>query len=263
MIDLHSHILPEVDDGADSLDEAVRMALIAVEDGIEAVVATPHVGGSFQPSPSRLEAQHAKLRDALQLHGLPLRILPGSEAFLSLDLGARVAEGRVPRLNGSRYVLVEWPLHQYPAYAGQALFDLRVRGYVPVLAHAERYRIVQSDVNLLVRLIETGTLVQVTAASLLGGFGPAAKRAAEIMLEHEMAHVIASDAHSAANRPPLLSRAVARASELVGEKAARALTVDVPRALVEDQPVRIPAPRPYHRRPFWAFWRQIRRHPNP
>jgi protein-tyrosine phosphatase len=135
------------------------------------------------------------------------------------------------------------------------LFDLRLKGFVPLLAHAERYLIVQSNINMLVPLVERGTLMQVTAGSLLGHFGPEARRAAEVMLSHGTAHVLASDAHSPEYRPPLLSEGMARAAQIVGERAARALVEDFPRALVEDRPIEPPLPREYRPRPIWAFWR--------
>lgn len=255
MIDVHTHILPGLDDGAETLEESVRMAGIAAADGIEALVATPHADETFGQRQTLLDERLAGLREALAAAGLRLEVMAGCEAFVTPDLGARAAGGGLPGLNGSRYLLVEWPLLLYPTYADRALFDLRLKGLVPVLAHVERYRNVQADVNMLVGLIERGVLAQVTAGSLLGQFGSEIQRTAEIILEHDLAHVLASDAHSAAERPPVLACAAARVAQLVGAEAARALVVDVPRALVENRPLEVRPPRPYRRRLFWKLWR--------
>ena len=255
MIDIHAHILPGLDDGAQTLEEAVRLANAACEDGIVAVVATPHADGTFGRRLGYTEQRLTELRQAFLASGLKLEVMPGCEALLTPEIAARAAAGQYLTLNGSRYLLVEWPIYQLPTYVHQALFELRLKGFVPVLAHAERYQAVQTDVNMLVTLVERGALVQVTSGSLLGEFGPEAQRTAEIMLEHGLAHALASDVHSAIHRPPLLSAGATRATRLIGSDAARALVVDTPRAIVEDQPIELPSPRPYRRRPFWAFWR--------
>ena len=255
MIDVHTHILPGLDDGAADLAESIRMAAIAADDGIATLVATPHAEETFGLRRGLAARRLEQVREALGEAGIALEVLPGCEAFLDPEVGGRAAAGALPTLNVSRYLLVEWPLASYPPFVPRALAELIEGGLAPVLAHGERYRAVQDDVNLLVSLIAQGMLVQVTAGSLLGEFGPTARRTAEIMLEHGMAHLLASDAHSSAWRPPRLARGVARAAQIVGEDAARRLVADVPAAIVANQPIEVPAARPLLRRPHWASWR--------
>jgi protein-tyrosine phosphatase len=131
-------------------------------------------------------------------------------------------------------------------------------GIVPIIAHAERYYFVQKNVRFLVPLIERGVAVQVTAGSLLGDAGPSVQRTAEKLIVDNLAHVLASDSHSVDRRPPMLRAARDRASDLVGESKARAMVVDVPRAIVDNLPLELPVPRPDRPRQFWEFWRSER-----
>ena len=255
MVDLHCHILPGVDDGAADLDDALAIASAAAVAGTSVVVATPHFSEEGELTVDLCRERLDDLRRAIAEAGISLDVRLGGEARFVPSVVGRFLNGELPTLAGSRYVLLEWPALLVP-YTEQVLFDLHLRGFVPLLAHVERYRFVQSNVNVLAPLIERGTLAQVTAGSLTGAFGPAARRTAEELIERGLAHVIASDAHSVDWRPPDLRPAVERAERLVGREAARSLVVDVPRAIVENRAVEIEPPHPIRRRPLWAFWRR-------
>jgi protein-tyrosine phosphatase len=254
LVDIHSHILPGVDDGAPDVDASLRMAEVAVRDGISTMVATPHLGGMSSGDSTVFAERLATLRLALAEAGISLDVRLGCEAAFLPNVGALAVAGALPTLADSRFVLLEWP-QLLPPYTDTALFELRLKGYRAILAHVERYRFIQSDVNILVGLVERGALTQITASSLLGRFGPDAQRTAEALLERRLAHVIASDAHGADDRAPTLARAARRAAEIVGEEAARSLVVDVPGAIVENVAVEVEPPLPGRSRPFWAFWR--------
>ena len=253
-VDVHAHILPGLDDGARDFDDAVAIAAAAAAAGTAVMVATPHISDESPVPLAQTRERLTELRRAIAEAGISLDILLGCEPRFVPSVVGRVVAGDLPTLAGSRYLLLEWPVVPV-LYTDQTLFDLRVKGFHPVLAHVERYRFVQSDVNMLVPLVERGTLMQVTAGSLTGAFGPAAQRTAEVLIERGIAHVIASDAHSVDSRPPDLRPAYERALELVGTDAARSLVIDVPRAIVENRAVEIQPPRPPRRRPFWARWR--------
>jgi protein-tyrosine phosphatase len=234
MIDLHSHILPGIDDGAQSIEEALAMAHVASADGITQIVSTPHdVGwdGAWQNPPAGVE----ELQEELERHAIQLRVLPGLEVRIDLDTPARARDGQVMTLNRSRYLLVELPFNHYPPYVEHVLFELQVSGFVPILAHPERCSVLASNPATLFRLVERGVLVQVTAASIAGEFGSAVEAFTRLLLEHRLAHVIASDAHSARLRPPTLSGAVHIAADWIGEQEAITMVTTVPRAIVEDR----------------------------
>ncbi len=256
MIDLHSHIIPGVDDGAATVDDALEMARVARDDGITTVVATPHRNPwSYREDRVDAERRLEEVRLACRREGVELQLLLGGEAYISPDLVEQVESGLALTINGSRYLLIEWPYEHYPPYSERVLFELQVHGIVPIIAHAERYRIIRRDPFYLVTLIERGVLVQVTASGLLGEFGPEIQRTTEMLVAGRLAHVIASDSHGVDRRPPRLSAARDRAVTLVGEPAARAMVSDIPRRIIENEPIELPAPKPRKPQPFWAFWR--------
>ena len=252
MIDLHCHILPGVDDGAATLDDAVAMARVAASDGILAAVATPHGAewaycGSAEETKNRVQDVQAALAQA----NVALDLLPGLEAHLRPEMGAACTRGEIYTLNSSRYLLVEFPLQALPVYADQALFNLQLRGIVPIIAHPERNQAIVAGPELLWRMVEKGMLTQITAGSLVGEFGAKTREVAELLVRHRMAHIIASDSHSAMWRAPRLSAAVERASDLIGPRDAEAMVVDIPRAIVNDEIVDVPPPLPLEKRRSW------------
>jgi protein-tyrosine phosphatase len=256
LIDLHNHILPGVDDGARDLAESLEIAHVARNDGITTIVATPH-RNSWSYDADLVDAQRrlAEVQQACLQDGCGVELKLGGEAYVAPDLASQVQNGLAFPINRSRYLLVEWPFDQYPAYSDQVIFELRVRGIVPIMAHAERYRVVQRDIYHLVPLIEHGVIVQVNAGSLLGDLGPGIQKVAEALLTEDLAHVLATDSHSPRHRPPVLSSARDRASELIGAERARAMVEDLPRQIVENRAFTLPSPKQRRPKPFWAFWR--------
>jgi protein-tyrosine phosphatase len=256
LIDLHTHILPGVDDGAEDLASSVAMARMARADGISTIVATPHRNPwSYCAEPEHARQLLESVRDACRAADCDVEILLGAEAHIAPDLPDQLRQGIALTINASRYLLIEWPVDLWPSYTDHVIFDLQVRGIVPIIAHAERYRVVQRDTRFLVPLVERGVVVQVTAGSLLGDAGPETRKVAETMLADNLAHLLASDSHSVIRRPPVLSAARARSRAIVGEERARAMVEAVPRAILDNRPLSLPAPNPSRSRPFWAFWR--------
>lgn len=256
MIDLHNHLLPGVDDGAATLADSVDIARVARADGITAIVATPHRNPwSYRADRADAEGRLAEVAAACAEAGIDLQLFLGGESYVAPDLPEQVRSGLALTINAGHYLLVEWPYDQYPPYSEPVLFELQVRGLHPVMAHAERYRIVQREPARLAALIERGLVVQVTAGSLLGEAGPAVQRTAESLLEQNLAHLLATDSHSVAHRPPVLSLARERARALVGDERAWALVRDVPAAILEDRPLSLPAPAPRKPRAFWEVWK--------
>jgi protein-tyrosine phosphatase len=253
MIDLHSHILHGLDDGARSLDESLAMARLAVADGITVMAATPHSPASTASivyEPAVVRARAARLASALAAEGIALQVVVGTEVSFEPAMAEKLDRGELLTYAGSRTVLLEPPWGQLPANFATALFSLQIAGYRVLLAHPERLPDVQDDPNLLIPLIERGMLVQLTAQALAGGQGDHMRAVAEMLLTHNLVHVLASDAHGPApRRTPSLAYARRRAADLLGEVAASALVLDTPRALLEGLPVTPPPPRPVAKRP--------------
>ncbi|MCC7354560.1 MAG: hypothetical protein IT330_12505 [Anaerolineae bacterium] len=250
--DIHCHILPGVDDGPGEIEGSLAMAAQAVADGTGQIVATPH-NMHWRPGAhrERMSALAAQVQQELDQRGLALRIVVGTEVYIAPDLPARLDDGRAYTINGSRYILVELPFTFWPDFSEDALSALQERGLVPILAHAERYTTLQRDPDRLRPLVEHGILVQLTAGSLLGGFGREAQRAAQVLLEHNLAHVIASDGHNTTYRVPVLSATLPLAGKIVGPEAAQTLVESVPAAIVANQPVAIAPPRPVLKQRSW------------
>ena len=239
MIDLHSHILPGVDDGAATMDDALEMARAAAAAGIAAVAATPHVRGGEPIRAEAMQAGLAELRRALAGAGVELEVHGGGEVDLDRLEALPPDELKGFGLGGNpAYLLVEFPYQGWPLDAPRLLFDLRLAGITPVLAHPERNAAVQAKPERLRELVDAGALVQVTAGSLAGRFGSTNRRTAEALVANGLAHLVASDAHDAGRRGWDLP--AARAA--VGDPAlARWLVEEMPRAIVERQPLQ---PRP-------------------
>jgi len=234
VIDVHHHCLPAVDDGPRDLAESVEMCRLAAEDGIETIVATPHLlRGRWNESRAHLEEGLAQLRDAT--NNTPNLIL-GSEYFFGHDVAELLQRGdAIIPLAGSRYVLMEFASHTIPPLVEQPLYRVQLDGWIPLIAHPERNDVFQQKPELLATLLRLGAKAQITAGSLLGEFGEAAEKAAFLYLERELIHVIASDAHNVKRRPPRMSAARAIVSEMAGKRRAQELFVENPRAIIENR----------------------------
>jgi protein-tyrosine phosphatase len=247
MIDIHCHVLAGFDDGPVSMDESVAMLSLASRGGISRLIATPHsahlVGKSYR------EPDIRQAVSALQVHldqqGVEIDVYPGIEVHVDADLERELREGIAFTLADSRYLLLELPFSMYPTYAEQVVLDLRLRGLVPILAHPERLEYFQENPNLLGRLIRFGALAQLTAESLTGGFGPRSKVASQVMLEHNLFHFLASDAHDSHYRVPNLAKACEVAAKIVGAEAAEALVEANPAAVIQNCEISAPEPRGY------------------
>lgn len=221
MIDIHCHLLPGIDDGAQDLDMALRMARIAVNDGIRVIVCTPHIyPGMYDNDAAGIRVAVAELQAHLDDAGIALRLLAGADAHLTPDLVADVRADRVPTLAGSQYLLLEPPHHVAPPRFEETVFELMAAGLVPVITHPERLSWVESHYDLFVRLVERGCWMQITAGALTGRFGRRVRYWGDRFVCEGHAHLLATDAHHPERRPPLLAEARAAATVLVGVEQA-------------------------------------------
>ncbi len=249
MIDLHHHCLPGVDDGPTDWDEAVAMCQLAADEGIETIVATPHVlRGRWRAWPPReLAARLAELEQ--RIPSAP-RLLLGSEYFFAHDMVEVLTAGKaIVPLAGSRYILLELAANSVPPLIEQPLYRAQLEGWTPILAHPERNIVLQERPEFVAELIGHGVKMQLTAGSLLGEFGPGARRAAETFLDRTMIHFLATDAHNTARRPPRMRAALDLVSQRYGPEVAAALTLENPLAVLENRTLPYdpdPLPPPSH-----------------
>lgn len=234
MIDIHHHCLPGVDDGPSTMAESVDLCRMAADEGIETIVATPHVLRGRWKNTSR--AQLAKILDDLRAAvGERPRIVLGSEYFFGHDMDEMLRTETILPLAGGRYVLVEFSSHTVPPLVRDPLYRVQLNGWVPIIAHPERNIVFQSKPEFLASLIRIGVKTQVTTGSVTGEFGPEAQAAAVEWLHRGWVHVMATDAHNVTKRQPRFRAARARVAELVGEEIAQSLFVDNPKSIVESR----------------------------
>lgn len=254
MIDLHIHILPGLDDGPSSLEEAIEMCILSSDEGIHTLVATPHVIREVYDN-TRDIILHAveSLNTSLSRKRIPIKVLPGADVHLDHDVIERLENMDLCTLNDNkRYILLELPETLSGLHLTRAVSALRKRGLCPVLSHPERSPSFQQNVERLYNLVNSGVLVQITARSLMGGFGKEAKRFAEKLLKHRLVHIIASDAHASTTRAPGLLGAVKRAITLTGEEEALKMVQETPSNILRGVPITPPPPIPWAKtRKFW------------
>jgi protein-tyrosine phosphatase len=257
MYDLHAHILPGVDDGAATREDAVEMARVAAEHGTKVILATPHRRDiTDNHSVPYIQDLLAQLNLDLEKAGVELKLLLGMENHLDLELPEDLSKGRALTINGSRYALVELPFFGYPNYVEDVLFQIQVQGVTPVLAHPERIEAIQRKPDLLVGFVERGMLSQITAGSVVGHFGGNVRRTTRSLLKRGLVHIIASDTHFPRGpRSPVLPPGMEAAASIVGYERARAMVVDTPRAILDDVAVEVELPsRDEVQRRWWRPW---------
>lgn len=237
MIDIHSHIIPNVDDGAQSWEEAVTMCRMAWEDGTEVMVATPHVfNGLYEHNGVNIGDQMEALKERLLGDGVALEVRQGAEVYCRPDLASVLEVNPDLTLNaGGRYFLLEFPHSAVPPNADQLILELVAKNLIPIIVHPERNFRVQGNIELLENFIRLGALCQITAMSLTGGFGLRARKCANELLDKGCVHVIASDAHGEKWRSPILSEAHRYVSEHFGTQKARELFVTFPEKILSGE----------------------------
>lgn len=240
MFDLHCHILPALDDGAENMDTAIAMARIAVENGTTAIVATPHViEGDWLPDWSGIVDGCSELQAALAQKQIPLTLYPGAEVALSLDILDKISGPGAYCINGGRYMLVELPAMEIPGYADEFFFTLQARGITPVIAHAERHPVIANCPEQLQEWVNKGILVQVNGPSLSGRMGERSMKTAELLLHNHMVHILGSDAHSPRRRKPVLAAAREKVLALCGTAVTDKLLQQNPEKIIRSQEIEL------------------------
>lgn len=208
MIDIHSHILPGVDDGAKSEEDSLEMAREAVKQGITAMIATPHHrNGKYDNTRDEIVRYVDILNKLFEKENIPLTVLPGQETRLHGEMMEELHHGVMLPLNGTKYVFVEFPSQNVPRYAKQMLFDIQVAGYTPIIVHPERNHELLEHPDRLYDFVREGALTQVTAASIVGKFGKKIQKFSHQIIEANLTHFIASDAHNTTTRGFMMDEA--------------------------------------------------------
>lgn len=246
-VDIHSHILPGIDDGAADTDAALDMLELSLAEGGDNItLVTPHyICGSLKNDRSIVVDKLAELKSAAAERGLKVNLHCGNEIFLSTEVPELLNNDEICTLAGSSYVLVELPMMSVPDYADEVLYRLKLHGYKPIIAHPERNHQIMSDPNILYDFVCKGIYSQVNASSLKGVYGKKVMEIALNLIRHNLVHFVASDAHSCRGRSPKLQRAYNMVNTCFGKKTAdrlfteNGLAVLGNRAIEAEEPVQI------------------------
>lgn len=207
MIDIHTHIIPGIDDGSGNLETSLGMLKIAKSDGINTLIATPHYyNGYFENDFRDVMSKVNSLEEEAIKNKIDIEILPGQEVFLDKHTIGLYKSGVIGTLNNTRYMLIELPMDNLPSYALDVIYELRLLGVVPILAHPERYRYIIEKPSNLNQFIDEGCFFQINSGSVIGIFGNNAMKTAEIIIKNGLASFVASDAHSTGKRCPRLKK---------------------------------------------------------
>jgi protein-tyrosine phosphatase len=257
MVDIHCHLLPGLDDGPDSLEDSLRMAEMAIADGITHVIATPHANETYPFLPDLVRKRRDEIQERL---GSRLILATGCDFHLSYEnLNDLRRSPSKYTLNQKNYLLVEFADFAIPPTIDRTLHELWMSGLRPIITHPERNGLIRGNPQRLAQWIRQGCYVQVTALSLLGRFGESAQKFTDWLLEKDAIHFFASDAHSLKGRPLLLREAFEVVTERRGHRVARALFIENPLAAFEGRPLPyVPEPPalerpPKRKRRFWFF----------
>lgn len=240
MIDIHCHILPGLDDGADSIEDALEMARMASMSGVRAIIATPHsCVPTFPPNIKSLSLldKFREFRDALKMEGIPIKLYAGAEILCTREMPRLLEQGKLLTLASSKYFLVEFYFNTNPDYINSMLKIVRSNGLIPVIAHPERYDAVQLHPYLVEEWCEKGCVIQVNKGSISGKLGQKAYQSARWILSNGFAHVVASDAHGTSKRTPMMDWIYRHLESELADGYAELLLEENPRRIICDLPV--------------------------
>lgn len=208
MIDVHAHILPAIDDGADIMETSVEMAKVAENDGINKIIATAHyASGSFEVNFEGVVEKTNELNKILYEKKVDVEILPGQEVFLDNNILKLVKNKEIGTIANTRYMLVELPMDYIPEYALDMVYELNLLGIKTIIAHPERYKYIIKQPSNINQFIDEGCFFQINSSSVTGLFGKEVKKTAEILIKHNICSLLGSDAHTANHRSPKLKEA--------------------------------------------------------
>lgn len=240
MIDLHTHILPGIDDGSPDFKSSLAMAKLAAQGGTRYLTATPHCNqaGRFENFYSpKLRHLFLDLKYAIRENQIPLELLLGMEIYASDDMEEKIRDGRLIGINRSRYYLVEFSFDEEPGQIRDYLKSIFRAGGIPLIAHPERYYCVQDDASLLYEWLQMGCLSQINKGSIFDRCGTAAGVSARELLRLGLVTCMASDAHSPSVRTPSMARSRAWVAAAMGREVAELLTRENPLRILNNLPV--------------------------
>lgn len=237
MIDIHCHLLENVDDGSKDIETTNKMIKIAKEDGINSIIATPHYCTGYYENSYEKIAHTVNLKNKeLKVNRSKIKLFPGQEVYIdryTLDL---YKNGTIRGLNDTKYLLIEFDLINYKKEYLDIIYELRIMGVIPIIAHPERYIFFIEDNTKINDFIEEGCLFQINSSSIMGLFGSKVQKTSKNLIRHGICNFIASDAHSAGGRAPRIKDSIKKASK-INKNLNKSIKLN-PKRLINDEPIK-------------------------
>ena len=239
MIDIHSHIIPELDDGSSSMEESIKMLKIAINDGITDIVTTPHIysNHSKYKDPEKIQEKFNEFKEKINQSDLKIKIFQGAEVFFTSSLREQLnTQSNILTINNGDYFLLEFPLDFIFPGTKEFMFDIMTDGFIPIICHPERNKTVQKNPDLLYQFLQIGALSQINAGSLKGDLGSDAYFCSLNLLKLNLVHIIATDCHNAEYRIPELSFVYDKLKDFERERIDM-LVEKIPRAIINNNAI--------------------------
>ena len=243
MIDVHCHILPDVDDGSECMQESINMAMIAKEQGIDKIIATPHYHPEFKYlRGEELNKACEEFKKELKENNIDIDIYLGNEIYFTYDLIEKISELDFYCLNKSKYILIEFPPTNFPLNLCNIVYELKQKGFIPVLAHVERYIKIHDDPEIIYDCIKTGAIIQINSSSLIGKQGKEIQRFCNLLIERNMVHLVATDAHGSQRRRPMMKDAYQYIEKKYSKEIADNLFINNAQCILDNKEIIIEEP---------------------
>lgn len=244
MIDMHTHILPNIDDGSRSIEETFNLIKEAQNAGFDSIVLTSHyMEGYYETDAKEREVWLNAIYQNLEAEKLNIKLFLGNEIYMSDNIINLLEDGKASTINNTSYVLFELPLNAEPFNLYDVIYKMQQCKVVPILAHPERYEFVKKDPELIYDLIEKGVLMQSNYGSILGQYGENTKKMVIKLLENNMVHMLGSDVHRQKTIYPRISECLTRIEEIIGKEKLETLTTINPQLVLNNKRIDIDKPQ--------------------
>lgn len=244
MIDFHSHVLPNIDDGAKSVEETFNLIKEAQDTGFDKIISTSHyMEGYYEVNKSEIGVWINAINEKLQSQNINTKLYIGNELYFSENIMNLISEGKASTINNTDYVLFEIPLNSNPMNLYDIIYELIEHKYIPILAHPERYSSIQKEPTLISELIEKGVLMQANFTSILGEYGDKAQLIVKKLLKNKMVHFLGSDVHKQNTIYPKISKALKEIETTIGSEKLKELTTINPEFVLENKRIDVDMPR--------------------
>ena len=246
MIDFHSHIIPNIDDGSRSIEETFNLLKEAKEAGFESIILTSHyIENYYETNVPERDMWVKAISENLQNKGIDINLYLGNEIYMSDNMMQLLIDGKASTINNSCYVLFEMPLNVEPMNLYDVIYSLQENKLIPVLAHPERYKFIQKEPELVYDLIEKGVLMQANYGSILGQYGENAKMIVKKFLENDMIHFLGSDVHRQNSIYKKIPQALEEIRKIIGEEKLEKLTTTNPKLVLANKRIDIEEPEEF------------------